>query len=379
MRRSLAGLVLLAPLLAAPFSACGPTPESLVRDPSTLAPSPPEPVALAEPQPLEPSPVASATLPTSPPAESDAEGGAKHDASCPEGMLRVSGSYCADVERQCLKKERNKPNHIDICHKFAHKTKCRGAEEKRDFCIDKYEYPNRAGAHPPWMVSWYDAQATCESKGKRLCYESEWVTACEGPGHTPFPYGWDRDQSACNIDNTWVDPRIKEMYSKSADISEPELERLDQSVASGAMERCVSGYGVSDMTGNFDEWVTSDQPPDDKSEWAGLKGGAWGHVRNACRPMTTSHPPEFTYYFISFRCCADAAGAPPYVPKRGKKPPAVEPADKAPLPRVTHPAGPSARKVQPENAGLAPPIATSRCRNLRAKRHAPRWLSTLFT
>ena len=46
------------------------------------------------------------------------------------------------------------------------------------------------------------------------------------------------------------------------------------------------------------------------SEWAGLKGGAWGHVRNACRPMTTSHPPEFTYYFISFRCCADAAPDP---------------------------------------------------------------------
>ena len=29
------------------------------------------------------------------------------------------------------------------------------------------------------------------------------------------------------------------------------------------------------------------------------------HVRNACRPVTTSHPPDFTYYFISFRCCAD--------------------------------------------------------------------------
>jgi hypothetical protein len=40
-----------------------------------------------------------------------------------------------------------------------------------------------------------------------------------------------------------------------------------------------------------------------------LKGGAWGHVRNACRPVTTSHPPDFKYYFISFRCCADASGA----------------------------------------------------------------------
>jgi len=42
--------------------------------------------------------------------------------------------------------------------------------------------------------------------------------------------------------------------------------------------------------------------------WAGLKGGAWGHVRNACRPVTTSHAAEFKYYFVGFRCCADAKG-----------------------------------------------------------------------
>ena len=68
----------------------------------------------------------------------------------------------------------------------------------------------------------------------------------------------------------------------------------------------MSGFGVHDLTGNFDEWVNSEENKG-KSKWAGLKGGAWGHVRNACRPMTTSHPPEFTYYFISFRCCEDAA------------------------------------------------------------------------
>ena len=62
---------------------------------------------------------------------------------------------------------------------------------------------------------------------------------------------------------------------------------------------------MHDLTGNFDEWVNSEENKG-KAQWAGLKGGAWGHVRNACRPMTTSHPPEFTYYFVSFRCCKDA-------------------------------------------------------------------------
>ena len=36
--------------------------------------------------------------------------------------------------------------------------------------------------------------------------------------------------------------------------------------------------------------------------------------RNACRPVTTSHEPEFRYYFVSFRCCKDPAGMKPFVP-----------------------------------------------------------------
>ena len=34
------------------------------------------------------------------------------------------------------------------------------------------------------------------------------------------------------------------------------------------------------LTGNVDEWVNSEENKG-KSKWAGLKGGAWGHVRNA--------------------------------------------------------------------------------------------------
>jgi formylglycine-generating enzyme len=239
--------------------------------------------------------------------------------ACPEGMVLVEGTYCPEVARTCLEEENDPTNHIRLCHRFEHHTECLAREVPKRFCIDAYEYPNKPGAHPPWLVSWYDGQAACQSEGKRLCRESEWVTACEGPEHTPFPYGWDRDQTACNIDNVYVGPDIARMYAGERAVADAELARLDQSVPSGAAERCVSGYGVHDLTGNFDEWVTRDGGPTasaklGKSKWAGLKGGAWGHVRNACRPMTTSHPPQFTYYFISFRCCADAAGAAPEAP-----------------------------------------------------------------
>lgn len=273
-------------------------------------------------------------------------------------MLFVSGRHCPSVERTCTHDEPNGANHITLCHSFEHATRCTAPEEERAFCIDEYEYPNEKGAHPTWMVTWADAQATCESKGKRLCYESEWTMACEGPERLPFPYGWDRDNTACNIDNEYIAPSIEKMNAVDppdagdAAVQAPELARLDQSVPSGAMPRCVSGFGVRDMTGNFDEWVTNDQPVPakgpDTGKYAALKGGAWGHVRNACRPLTTSHAPQWSYYFVAFRCCAEARGHAAYVPPPTAFPaPRVAPADKAPLVKVAKPAGPSKVKVKP--------------------------------
>jgi formylglycine-generating enzyme len=238
-------------------------------------------------------------------------------AACPDDMQSVSTDFCPDVERRCLDLEHERTNHLDICHAFARDEECRGARRHVAFCIDTYEYPNRKGAHPVWMLDWFQAQATCESKGKRLCWASEWTAACEGPDHTPFPYGFERDHNACNFDNFFIDPVRPGprsqffFYSKDRDVAFRELSRLDQSVPSGSMDRCRSGFGIYDMTGNLDEWVVSDEPTHDKSKWAGLKGGGWGHVRSQCRPMTTSHEPGFYYYFVGFRCCKDAIGAEP--------------------------------------------------------------------
>jgi formylglycine-generating enzyme required for sulfatase activity len=252
-------------------------------------------------------------------------------------MIHVTTSFCPDIERRCLDLERDDFNKIGICHAFAHEQRCKTKERPMDFCIDAYEYPNEKGAHPAWMLSWPEAQATCESKGKRLCWASEWTAACEGPDHSPFPYGWERDHDACNVDNFFIAPHKPgpraqfDFYSKDREVRDHELFRLDQSVPSGALPSCASGFGVFDLTGNFDEWVTSDQRPRERSKYAGLKGGAWGHVRSQCRPMTTSHEPEFSYYFVSFRCCADAAGGTPWSSSPGAAPaPHVEPHDFAP-------------------------------------------------
>lgn len=269
------------------------------------AAAPREPSVATEPTPSPaPSPAASAPVADAGAGDAPAEAGA----ACPADMAHVKRDYCPDLVRRCSDEEYDNVNHLHICHKFeAGSNQCRAPRVPLDFCIDRYEFPNQKGAHPPWMVDFYDASGQCGALGKRLCYESEWTAACEGPDELPFPYGWERSAQKCNFDNAWVDPSLEKMYSSDPAVSGPELRRLDRSVPSGSRPECVSAYGVYDLTGNFDEWALADYDrPKEKAVFAALKGGAWGHVRNACRPVTTSHDPTFTYYFVSFRCCRDA-------------------------------------------------------------------------
>jgi hypothetical protein len=157
------------------------------------------------------------------------------------------------------------------------------------------------------------------------------------------------------MDNFYIDPRRPApkaqffFYSKDPAVAFPELSRMDQSVPSGSMETCKSVFGVYDMPGNVDEWVVNDGKPREKATYDALKGGAWGHVRSQCRPTTYSHEPEFYYYFVGFRCCRDADGAPPearWQPSPDAVPaPSVEPHDFAPDPIVPiDPPGPSKTK-----------------------------------
>lgn len=291
VRRTLA--VATASLVAA--QACGTAP---------ARPSEPEPSLVGPGAPGAPADAAAPPEAAGPEAGPEA---AAPTVRCPADMLHVARDFCPKVERTCLKSEYDKANHITICHRFAPgSTECLASRFPLDFCIDRYEYPNEKGAHPPFMLSFYDASGLCAAKGKRLCYESEWTAACEGPEELPFPYGWERSAEKCNFDNAWVNPSLKKIYSADTEVRDAELRRLDRSVPSGSKPGCVSGYGVYDLTGNVDEWVLADRDrPEEKGRFSALKGGAWGHVRNACRPVTTSHEPEFTYYFVSFRCCKD--------------------------------------------------------------------------
>ncbi len=226
------------------------------------------------------------------------------DATCPEGMVAVHGEYCPVVAHRCLEYLSEKR---DRCAEYAETNRCFGTPESMTFCIDRFEYPNRAGEKPQVGMTYLEAAATCEAEGKRLCSDREWSLACEGNARLPYPHGYKRDPEACNYDKPYIIPNDNAFASAGA--REAEMERLDQREPSGERAQCVSQFGVHDMTGNVDEWVLNTAGvPGGKPYVSGLKGGYWGPVRNRCRPMTTDHNEWHDGYQIGFRCCSDLDG-----------------------------------------------------------------------
>jgi len=214
-------------------------------------------------------------------------------------MVSVRGQYCPEVVQECLEMM---PEGYQRCARFREPSVCRGRRRAMAFCIDRYEWPNRAGERPVVWVNWHEAAAHCASRGARLCGEDEWTFACEGEAMLPYPYGYSRNSEACNID------RLARRYDRAAlrvggATARAEIERVWMGETSGSRATCASPFGAFDLTGNVDEWTVSSTGVPFQSA---LKGGWWSRVRTRCRPVTRAHYEGFRYYQIGFRCCANA-------------------------------------------------------------------------
>lgn len=220
--------------------------------------------------------------------------------NCPEDMVEVEGDYCPEVEQTCIKVDKNihNVNGYVKCDQFA-PTKCKSKKRiHMHFCIDRYEWPNKKNINPSVMLTWNDMNRECGAQGKRICVDHEWSLSCEGPEIYPYPYGLVRDSNACNIDHP------QKPDADIGNMSKANVEYLWQGVPSGSMDKCVSPYGVHDMTGNVDESVVNSAGKPYKSA---EMGGHWVKgARNRCRPMTIIHNEDFAFYEVGGRCCKDA-------------------------------------------------------------------------
>jgi sulfatase modifying factor 1 len=212
--------------------------------------------------------------------------------ACPEGMVLVEGDYCPNVEQTCLRYRDPPvgPYAYFRCDEYKKPAKCLGKRVHKRFCIDAVEHVEPGTDLPMNKKSWTDATRVCEGAGARLCMTSEWQFACEGEEMRPYPYGWERDSTACNVDIERGLGRVGKL--------------VDHRTPATAHPRCVSPFGVHDMSGNVDEWATVDGAARGAREV--MKGSWWMPGRHACRQFQGGHGASYGGTESGVRCCRDA-------------------------------------------------------------------------
>jgi formylglycine-generating enzyme len=246
-------------------------------------------------------------------------------ANCPEGMVEARGKMKRDGARGTVEDlqtlacsewtDHPEPRSCSAFDRGKWATLSRDLPTRpMQFCIDRLEYPNRAGEYPVIMVNWREAGAHCSEQGKRLCTEDEWTFACEGEEARPYSTGFTRDRHACVIDRPWRVVDFEVFASRTGPRILRELDDLWQGEPTGSHPLCRSTFGAFDMTGNVDEWTVTARAEGNRSI---LKGGYWGPIHARCRTSTRVHNEDFYFYQIGFRCCAS-----PSEPLPGAGPPA---------------------------------------------------------
>jgi formylglycine-generating enzyme required for sulfatase activity len=180
-----------------------------------------------------------------------------------------------------------------------------------DFCIDRYEAPDVAGARPYALKTAYDGEDWCAERGKRLCTEQEWTRACEGASGRRYPYGDAYRSAACNDDHAWREVHWKLLARWPDPVAIEEADRLYQAEPSGARAACATPEGVHDLTGNVAEWVRREGPPPHPGWDHVLKGCYWAGCYHEphphCEFTNHAHPGTFRTYEAGFRCCSNRA------------------------------------------------------------------------
>jgi hypothetical protein len=199
------------------------------------------------------------------------------------------------------------------------------------FCIDVFEFPDRACELPFVYVSPSQAERICEAQGKRLCTQDEWSLSCrgdpEGGADRVYAYGDELDLGVCNTSK----PRLaqnpvcevsteEKVWSTCGTNTEP----------SGSFAGCRSRFGVFDQHGNVAEIMTRYEPADGEVK-SQLKGSAFFYVDVAKKPTDpggywTKYPDDCNFdprwhveklelaahvnYHLGFRCCKGLGARP---------------------------------------------------------------------
>lgn len=206
-----------------------------------------------------------------------------------------------------------KPGWVSYIHKTFRKAKL------KPFFIDRYEvtykeyreFLEATGYNPlpSWIeqiipavnypvvgVSWYDAKAFCQWKGKRLPTQDEWEYAARGKERRLYPWGNEDPDGTrgnfadINADVPWKNKDLNDGYKLLSPV--------------GSYREGATPEDVYEMAGNAKEWTAT---VDTKSDAAVVKGGSF---ENAFDDMQAADQRLYSlntiHNSLGFRCACEA-------------------------------------------------------------------------
>jgi formylglycine-generating enzyme required for sulfatase activity len=246
------------------------------------------------------------------PAMVPVKGGCIEIGLCFDNIEAVLAQYPnLGLERKWIAKEC--PRHNVNIRSFAIAKYPITNQEYRDFLLDSHfseiptswafrRYPEEYSNHPVYTVSAKAADAYCcwlaEKTGRRfrLPTEAEWEYAAAGPDGLEFPWGAEFDADLANTSETG----------------------LFQTSPIGIFAGGNSPFGVADMAGNVEEYVTDDYAAYPGGEFISdhlveihgkyrvARGGSFARFRDLARTRRRhGHNPRSIAYAMGFRVAED--------------------------------------------------------------------------
>jgi formylglycine-generating enzyme len=238
---------------------------------------------------------------------------------CSNDMVDVRGQFCIDRFESMLVDTKSRRTISPYYHPTRSATKAQYShwqrvQPNRPMSVPvppawqlEEEFEPRAvaekGVVPNGYISAEVAERACTASGKRLCTQSEWVTACRGEENRKYPYGDKYVQGTCNVFREGH-PAMELYGNPSINHLDPRLNLVDVHGKkllrpTGTTPACASRWGadaVYDMVGNLDEWV-------DDAKGMFLGGFFSRGTREGCDSSITAHPRPYYDYSLGVRCC----------------------------------------------------------------------------